>query len=301
MPYIKNDKNLSSYEKESMYGVTYDGTSSPYKNVTEKERKTSLIVGWSIIVAIIVAIAGGIGAYSYFNYQNTIQLNNRRETSFKQVKKLTKPAFMTDDGAFEVSNTGLVTNGLSAAQKRLVRVDAYVDPLCPGCGATERALNPSYLKLLKENKIILRIHPITILDPLSTDKYSTRAAAAMIRAVGLRPELGYQYVIKLMSADFQPHEGSDYKAVSDSKLQAAAREVGYSKTESEKITDLKYAKWLLAITSYTTSRKELYRSGENNFITPLVQVNGQNMSFTMSTPESLAKQLEDMVTDASQK
>lgn len=301
MPYIKNNKNLSSYEKESMYGVTYDGTSSPYKNVTEKERKTSLIVGWSIIAAIIVAVAGGIGAYSYFSYQNTVQINAKREAAIKKVKKYVKPAFMTDDGAFQIDQNGLITGNLSESQKKLVKVDAYIDPLCPGCGAVERALNPAYAKLLQDNKILLRVHPITILDPLSTDKYSTRAAAAMIRAVELRPELAYKYVVKLMSADFQPHEGRDYKSVSDAKLREAAEQVGYSKTEASKITDLKHAKWLLAMTAYTTARRELYREGENNFITPLVQVEGKNMSFTMRTPDDLVKQLEGMVADAANK
>lgn len=122
-----------------------------------------------------------------------------------------------------------------------------------------------------------------------------------IRAVELRPELAYKYVVKLMSADFQPHEGKDYKAVSDTKLREAAQQVGYSKTESAKITDRKHAKWLLVMTAYTMARRELYRSGENNFITPLVQVNGQNMSFTMRTPDDLVKQLEGMVADAAKK
>ena len=59
-----------------------------------------------------------------------------------------------------------------------VRVDAYIDFLCPFCRQFELAAGPALAGLVADGRISLAQHPMNFLDEASTTSYSTRAAAA---------------------------------------------------------------------------------------------------------------------------
>ena len=59
-----------------------------------------------------------------------------------------------------------------------VRVDAYIDFLCPFCRRFELASGPALASLVAEGLVSLAYHPMNFLDEASTTNYSTRAAAA---------------------------------------------------------------------------------------------------------------------------
>jgi len=59
-----------------------------------------------------------------------------------------------------------------------VRVDAYIDFLCPFCRQFELAAESTLAKLVADQQISLAYHPMNFLDEASTTSYSTRAAAA---------------------------------------------------------------------------------------------------------------------------
>jgi protein-disulfide isomerase len=59
-----------------------------------------------------------------------------------------------------------------------VRVDAYVDFLCPFCRQFEERSGPILDELLDAGAINLVYHPLGFLDRLSTTRYSSRASAA---------------------------------------------------------------------------------------------------------------------------
>jgi protein-disulfide isomerase len=59
-----------------------------------------------------------------------------------------------------------------------VRVDAFIDFLCPYCRQFELAAGPTLADLVSSGKVSLVYHPMNFLDQASTTNYSTRAAAA---------------------------------------------------------------------------------------------------------------------------
>jgi protein-disulfide isomerase len=59
-----------------------------------------------------------------------------------------------------------------------VRVDAFIDFLCPFCRRFELSAGPALAGLVSGGQISLVYHPMNFLDEASTTNYSTRAAAA---------------------------------------------------------------------------------------------------------------------------
>ena len=59
-----------------------------------------------------------------------------------------------------------------------VRVDAFIDFLCPFCRRFELSSGPALAGLLASGQVSLVYHPMNFLDQASTTRYSTRAAAA---------------------------------------------------------------------------------------------------------------------------
>jgi protein-disulfide isomerase len=59
-----------------------------------------------------------------------------------------------------------------------VRVDAFIDFLCPYCRQFELSAGPVLAGLVSDGRISLAYHPMNFLDEASTTGYSTRAAAA---------------------------------------------------------------------------------------------------------------------------
>jgi protein-disulfide isomerase len=59
-----------------------------------------------------------------------------------------------------------------------VRVDAFIDFMCPFCRRFELSAGPALSGLVSGGQISLVYHPMNFLDEASTTNYSTRAAAA---------------------------------------------------------------------------------------------------------------------------
>jgi protein-disulfide isomerase len=77
-----------------------------------------------------------------------------------------RPAGATPDGDAIVVGGGAV------------RVDAYIDFLCPFCRRFEQSAGPALGRLVAEGRVSVAYHPMNFLDQASTTRYSTRAAAA---------------------------------------------------------------------------------------------------------------------------
>ncbi len=60
----------------------------------------------------------------------------------------------------------------------MVRIDAYIDFLCPFCRRFELAAGPALGGLVAEQLASVAWHPMNFLDQASTTRYSTRATAA---------------------------------------------------------------------------------------------------------------------------
>jgi protein-disulfide isomerase len=101
-----------------------------------------------------------------------------------------------------------------------VRVDAFIDFLCPFCRRFELSSGPTLARLVADGGVNLVYHPMDFLDQASTTNYSTRAAAAS----GCASDRGR--FVEFAHALFvnQPPEGGP--GLSDAELAGLGREVG---------------------------------------------------------------------------
>src|SRR5215469_8888587 len=60
----------------------------------------------------------------------------------------------------------------------LVRVDAFIDFLCPFCRQFELSAGPALADLVASGRASVAYHPMNFLDGASTTNYSTRAAGS---------------------------------------------------------------------------------------------------------------------------
>jgi len=106
-----------------------------------------------------------------------------------------------------------------------VRVDAFIDFLCPFCRRFEISAGPELDDLLASGLISLTYHPMNFLDGSSTTNYSTRAAAAS----GCAADQGrfLDYTRALFAG--QPPEGGP--GLTDAELTTVGRETGLPPAE----------------------------------------------------------------------
>lgn len=266
--------------------------------LTPEQRHANTVLGASIMAVVVVVVATIIGVVAWQRNVADRKNQQQNESAYSKLadSKIARPSdYVTRDGAIQFTRDGVVKGALGSKWKSAKTVDVWIDPLCPGCGAVDQTLSSSYAKYLEAGKIVLRIHPISIMDRGSTDYYSTRAASSIYRMLDVAPGKTYAYITLLMSADKQPEEGPGYKPVSDADLQKRAVEVGVPARDAKKLTDGKYKEYLAAATDYSTSRKELYREGTHEFATPIVRVGDQNMSFDDPDTKEIISQFERLV------
>lgn len=122
------------------------------------------------------------------------------------------PATATAGGALAV--------GTAAAP---VKVQVYLDYMCPFCGRFERANGAEIDRLVADGTISLELHPLSFLDRMSQgSKYSTRTANAVATVADRAPEKLLAFHAALFAR--QPAEGS--RGLADDEIAALAREAG---------------------------------------------------------------------------
>jgi protein-disulfide isomerase len=101
-----------------------------------------------------------------------------------------------------------------------VTVDAYIDFMCPFCRQFEQLAGPTLDAMVAAGEIGLVYHPMAFLDPLSTNRYSTRASASS----GCAADHGrFREYAKALFAN-QPPEGGP--GLSDEELIQVGASVG---------------------------------------------------------------------------
>ena len=102
-----------------------------------------------------------------------------------------------------------------------VTVEYWIDLLCPACRVYETQAADTVEKAVRDGKVKLVVHPVSILDQSSKPAgYSSRAAIAL--ACAGDKENGYLYMKKLYEE--QPAEGS--AGLSNDELEGFAKDVG---------------------------------------------------------------------------
>jgi len=126
-----------------------------------------------------------------------------------------------------------------------VRVDTFIDFLCPYCRRFELSSGTALAGLVADGEISLAYHPMNFLDAASTTNYSTRAAAASGCAADLGRFAEYAHALFVN----QPPEGG--AGLSDAELAGLGRAAGLSGAAfAACLSDAPYLDW----PSYVTAR-----------------------------------------------
>jgi protein-disulfide isomerase len=129
-----------------------------------------------------------------------------------------------------------------------VRVDAFIDFLCPYCRQFELSAGPTLAGLVSGGQVSLVYHPMNFLDRASTTNYSTRAAAAS----GCAADGGRftEYANALFVS--QPAEGGP--GLSDAELADLGRAAGLDAAAfSTCLSDAPYLDWPPYVTARATA------------------------------------------------
>ena len=119
-----------------------------------------------------------------------------------------------------------------------VRVDAFIDFLCPFCRRFELSAGPVLADLIHEKLISLAHHPMNFLDQASTTNYSTRAAAASGCAADQGRFLDYAQALFLR----QPPEGGP--GLTGAELAGIGRDIGLPDAAfASCVTEAPYLDW----------------------------------------------------------
>jgi protein-disulfide isomerase len=127
----------------------------------------------------------------------------------------------------------------------LVRVDAYIDFLCPFCRQFELSSASALAALVSGGQASIAYHPMNFLDEASTTRYSSRAAAAS----GCAADQGRFAEFAHALFEHQPPEGGP--GLSDDELAVIGREAGLTSAAfTGCLSDAPYLDW----PSYVTER-----------------------------------------------
>jgi len=119
-----------------------------------------------------------------------------------------------------------------------VRVDAFIDFMCPFCRRFELSAGPELASLVADGQASLAYHPMNFLDEASTTNYSTRAAAASGYAADEGRFLDYAHALFVN----QPPEGGS--GLSDAELAALSETAGLDAARfAAHLADGRYLDW----------------------------------------------------------
>jgi protein-disulfide isomerase len=125
-----------------------------------------------------------------------------------------------------------------------VRVDAFIDFLCPFCRRFELSAGPTLARLVADGQVSLAYHPMNFLDQASTTDYSSRAAAAAGCAADGGRFAEYTHALFVN----QPPEGGP--GLTDAELAEIGRAVGLTDARfAACVTDAPYLNWAPYVTA----------------------------------------------------
>jgi protein-disulfide isomerase len=124
-----------------------------------------------------------------------------------------------------------------------VRVDAFIDFMCPFCRRFELSAGPTLAGLVSSGAISLAYHPMNFLDEASTTRYSTRAAAASGCAADQERFADYAHALFVN----QPPEGG--AGLTDGELAAIGSAAGLPSAFTACVTEMPYLDWPSRVTA----------------------------------------------------
>lgn len=129
-----------------------------------------------------------------------------------------------------------------------VRVDAFIDFLCPYCRQFELSAQPVLAQLTADGQASVAYHPMNFLDEASTTSYSTRAAAASGCAADQGRFADFAHALFVN----QPPEGGP--GLSDAELAGLGQDAGLDPASfAACLSDGPYLDWPAYVTARAIS------------------------------------------------
>src|SRR5690242_14918647 len=191
-----------------------------------KRRKR--IVAWTggliimgLVVAIVVSLVNAAGKHGSAGTGNA-------------TSALVNPAGTTTNGALVVGRADAP-----------VKLEVYLDYMCPYCGRFERANSDELERLVTDGTVRLEIYPLAFLDKQSSGtRYSTRAANAVATVADRAPERLFAFNKALFV--HQPEEGG--VGLTDDAIEALARDANVSQDVINLFANGTFEPWLAKYT-----------------------------------------------------
>lgn len=186
-------------------------------------------------------------------------------------KPLVAPAGATAQGALRV--------GQASAP---VRLEVFLDYMCPFCGRFERANGAEVERLVAEGTVRLELYPLAFLDRVSAGtRYSTRAANAVATVADRAPERLLAFHTALFA--HQPEEGDP--GPTDDEIGDLALGAGVPEAVVSTFSEGIFQPWIATFTE----------TAFNNAITatPTVRVNGKVVAGDLYTAGALTRAVAD--------
>ena len=181
----------------------------------------------------------------------------------------------------ESASTAMVTPATANAQGALVlgrpgapvRVDLYLDYMCPFCGRFERANGGELDRMVADGTVGLKLYPLAFLDKASDGtQYSTRAANAVATVADRAPDKMLAFNNALFA--HQPAEGS--RGLSDETIATLAKDAGVPDDVVAAVPDGVFKPWVAASTT------SVFDTGITG--TPTVKINGRVFTGDLYAP-----------------
>lgn len=186
--------------------------------------------------------------------------------------------------AAAVSPSNASTNGaiLVGRPDAPVKLEVYLDYMCPYCGHFERANGDEISRLTAAGKVRLELHPLAFLDQQSgNSRYSTRAADALATVADKAPASVLAFNQALYAQ--QPAEGS--AGLSDDQIATLATKAGVAPDVVKTFTNRTFEGWVAAAT-----QAALTSGGITG--TPTVKINGTVFKGDLYTVGPLTRAIE---------
>lgn len=227
-----------------------------------------------MIVILGLAIVGGAGGFLAYNAWSNWTEKQQVEQRKKDAQE-NKPSYATSSGGVYIGKNGVEPE--DQRTKGLPIMMVFSDFICPACGNFERTYAEKYIDMATQGKITLELHPISVLDKSSSDKYSTRATSFFWSILNDAPQKAIDVFKALFAEDFQPEEASGYDAekASNEKLVALAVKNGVSKTIAENAVKGTYEEWTGATSQFALTTSDFDKNGKVVNATPTIIINNE--------------------------
>jgi protein-disulfide isomerase len=218
------------------------------------KQRQRLFVGGGVVIAglliaIVVALVNAAGGSGTTNAQAT------------PTGPVVVPANTTANGA--------ITVGKADAP---VKLEIYLDYMCPYCGRFERANSAEIERLVANGTARVEIYPLSFLDRQSAGtQYSTRAANAVAAVADKAPDKVLTFNAALFGQ--QPEEGKP--GLTDAQIAKLAADAGVPAGIVEGFHEGRFQPWI------ATSTDAAFKSGITG--TPTVRINGKKFDGDLYT------------------